>query len=507
MPLSYRNLINSNKVINILGENDGKFLKEQTVNPKYVKGYERENFWEDLFGDSLNDDEKQSRFGQLFGLNDKKLDPYDPYTTDTKKEEFWENIDGKKPSGRILFPEIDEDVNRFRNVLFSDHAYPFKNKIGNGDQFEDPLKLGFEIDFDIDSPFFNGDENDEFIGNNPPYNTMRRFFYKYIDIEDITYRYYWYLEFKKKLFTIFEKNLNKGNKNIFNKPYYIKKISGLNKLNQKLIKYGEDKLTITLNEDVRMISWYISELYNNLIYSYKNKRMMIPENLLKFNMNIKIHDYRNFIMPEFKEYIREDSNYQGEIINKISPKSKIVFTLHDCNFLFQNSYNFNDEITISDYNGISIPNSELSFDIIYKSVTKWSDFPFLNETIDPWEKSGNNFKSDYYKQLEILKNIKPTNIESKGFWNNKLQTAYQSVANAGLNYLDNLETKLREERGKFVEKTLQQFREKTTINKIEPDNVYNKDFNNRISLKNAGRQLASDLLNDFEGGVRNTANF
>jgi len=68
-------------------------------------------------------------------------------------------------------------------------------------------------------------------------------------------------------------------------------------------------------------------------------------------------------------------------------------------------------------------------------------------------------------------------------------------------------TRLREERGKFVESTLQEFRNWTSINKIEPDNVYNPDFNNRLSLKNAGKALASDLLNDLTGDVRNITNF
>ncbi len=49
-----------------------------------------------------------------------------------------------------------------------------------------------------------------------------------------------------------------------------------------MIKYNEDKITITMNEDVSMIAWYLSELYNNISYSYRNQRFMFPENLLRF---------------------------------------------------------------------------------------------------------------------------------------------------------------------------------------------------------------------------------
>jgi len=79
--------------------------------------------------------------------------------------------------------------------------------------------------------------------------------------------------------------------------------------------------------------------------------------------------------------------------------------------------------------------------------------------------------------------------------------------NAGANYMDNLETKLREVRGSAVNNLLQQFRNTTKINKIEPDNVYNADFNNRTSLTNFGKDIASGLLNELETTARNAANF
>lgn len=512
MPLSYKNLISGNKIKDVLAGNSSSedILKKQTITPKYVKGYESESFWENIFGGQLqskNNPELQSRFGQLFNMEDKKIDPYDPYTTsDAKKEEHWGGWTSREPNengkpGRILFPEIDEDVNTFRNILFPDSIGATQYQ---EEQYEDPLQLGFEVSFDENSPFFSGNET------GGPYNSMGYFMNKYFDIGEIGWRNVLWSEFKDRIFTIFEKNT--GNiRNVTNKPYYIQKIAGLNNLNKKIIKYGEDKLTITLNEDVRMISWYLSELYNNIVYSYKNKRMMFPENLIRFNMHIKMHDFRNFIMP----YKDTNVENEGKINYKDSPKSTIMFTLHDCSFNFFNSYNFKDDITLAGYDASTPPRSELQFDIIYKSVTRWSDYPLLNPstTIDPWVDFNSdpletrNEEIDFFKNLRISKSDKLTNKETKSYWEEKLTSSTQTVANAGLNYLNDLETKLREERGKFVEDTLQKFRDWTTINKIEPDNVYNKDFNNRISLKNAGRQLASDLLNDLEGDARNISNF
>lgn len=510
MPLSYRNIISGNKIKDTLGSIGDKdefqrnlkgIIKEQNINPKYVKGYESETFWESVFGGQLGGDtELQSRFGQLFGFENKELDPYDPYTVEgAKKEEFW-----KKP-GRILFPTIDEDVNTFRNVLFPDTGWDYSGKTQQAgwrtgeDQYEDPIKLGFEISFDINSPFFFD------IPGNPPYNSIKHFIGKYGyngSIQELAWRGELWREFKDRLFTIFEKNLEKDSRILVNKPYYINKISGLNNLNKKIINYTEDKITITLNEDVRMISWYLSELYNNLVYSYKDKRIMFPENLLRFDMNIKIHDIRNFIMPS-----RSDNGIKYEI----SPKSTIMFTLHDCSFDFFNSYNFQDEIVQAGYDASMPPNSELQFDIIYKSVTRWTNFALLGTSIDPWEidtdpLQSKSIEQSRFQDLQKIKSNKP-NTENKGFWNDRLGQLGQTVANAALGYVDNLETRLREERGKFVESSLQSFRDWTTINKIEPDNVYSPDFNNRLSLKNAGRQLAADILNDLEGGTRNITNF
>jgi hypothetical protein len=191
-----------------------------------------------------------------------------------------------------------------------------------------------------------------------------------------------------------------------------------------------------------------------------------------------------------------------------------MFTLHDCSFNFVDSYNFADEIVMAGLDAGKQPASDLKFDIIYKSVTRWSDFALFRQSekwvsINPWETDLHslNNEQELFKNLEQIKSSDSTNIDKKGYWNERLGSITQTVANAGMNYLDNLETRLREERGNFVENSLQSFREWTTINKIEPDNVYYPEFNNRLNLKNAGRALASDLLNDLESQGRNIGNF
>ena len=85
--------------------------------------------------------------------------------------------------------------------------------------------------------------------------------------------------------------------------------------------------------------------------------------------------------------------------------------------------------------------------------------------------------------------------------------APQNILNQTITFTNSLETQLREERGKVVNGLLSQFRNVTTLNKIEPDNVYQKNFNNRTDLTNFGRKVASGLLNDLENAVKGAANF
>ena len=112
-----------------------------------------------------------------------------------------------------------------------------------------------------------------------------------------------------------------------------------------------------------------------------------------------------------------------------------------------------------------------------------------------------------YNFNDNIDTLKSISAQPKGYLDQLKGKAAQTIVNAAANYTDNLETKLREIRGSAVNNLLQQFRNLTTINKIEPDNVYNPDFNNRVSLKNLGKEVSSGLLNDLENTVKGAANF
>lgn len=527
------------------------------------------NFKKISSSDSLTESVK-SKYIKGYSVDNLNLDAYDPYhTTDAKEEEFW-GVDGKTVQ-RVN----DDDTYTFKRGLYTQYGLRQTDF-----WYEDPFIPSFELFFNENSPFFNEKQEEP--------NCLRYFINKYSGIDPTGYnnRLDLWTEFKKVFFKIFEKDLNDNqNRNIQNKPYYITKIAGLNNLNKKMIKYNEDKITITMNEDISMIAWYLSELYNNISYSYRNQRFMFPENLLRFDMTIKINDMRIFQMPNSNNIssstVPVDPNYSGKNIKyNLSPKSQIIYTLHDCNFNFFESKNYGDDLEIGGY-GVGTPTpSSLSFDIFFKSVTRYSKYPLIENgySINAWgdslytknnEAGDKGTKQSYYNDLERIKNetepiqksyttknvssakdyvynqgsfslesdlrqdrVKTNNLAYDDYLNqvqksnkNKndinlgaitpktnllndlIEKSKRTIVSQGVNYLYNVEDKISQLRGGVVNDLLDQFRKATTINKIEPDNVYNPDFNNQVSVENLGKNIASRLLNDLENTVKQTGNF
>jgi len=462
---------------------------------KYIKGYSDQS----ALGQLAN-----STLGSSLGLTQNQTDAYDPnHMSDAKPEEFWYNSDGTTNSfGRDVQSLADNDTSIFKRALKgTDIDY----------YYEDPFIPSFELFFDQNSPLF--------VTSQTTNNSFQYFItnYNIINSADYTNRVGIWNEFRNTFFKIFETTLySNSNRGISDKSYYATKIEGLGNLNHKMIKYGEDKITITLNEDISMIGWYLAELYNTMIYSYKNKRYMFPENVLRFNMKIQINDMRNFTIPQNNSTSSNNtsidtSNISNNVKNSVSSKSTIIYTLNDCNFNFLESKNYGDDITIGGY-GTSSSNipSTLSFDIYYKSVERSSSFPLIKESyiIQPYEDNIITSASDATDYFNITQQTKNNSSStSKGFMNSLMTKAQSTISTVGSNYISSLETSLRETRGSAVNGLLNQFTNSTNINKIEPDNVYSSDFNNRTSVKNLGKELASGLINDFVDETKSALNF
>ena len=259
--------------------------------------------------------------------------------------------------------EPDFESEKFRYTLEKDDTGIY--------YFDDPLLASFKINIINESPLFKN---------------VDTFLSDYEDLTEIKNRKALYEEFIKRLNIIFNIGVETSQLQEQPKSYYINKIDGLDIFMKKIMEYKKDKLSIHLQEDVTMGTFYIAELYNNLIYSYKNQRYTIPENLLRFNMEITFQEIRNYVSPKNTESTTTPSHWSDESkswrepyidgsittgVEYKSSKSKYKVTLYDCNFDFSESKILSEHLNQA---GIGAPMptdySFLTFDIFYKSVKR-----------------------------------------------------------------------------------------------------------------------------------------
>jgi len=247
---------------------------------------------------------------------------------------------------------------------------------------EDPPMFGFDIIFDsYSSPLLNGSLSD--------------FILNYSNVSEILSKKQIYEEFKNQFQKFFRINgemkvdptqiamtslysnvaaadsssplFNPHKKNYLG--HYLKKISGLDFLIEQnkgdTIKYTpdykKDFITLDFREDVSMNLGTLAHLYKTLYWSKPNGKMLIPENLLRFNCIIIVSECRNF--QRVKMGIKNPKN-----LNIIKDNlSRYVYTLRECQFYFD-KMPLPNEIDMGDQGPQMFENYSLNFDFKYSSV-------------------------------------------------------------------------------------------------------------------------------------------
>lgn len=344
-----------------------------------------------------------------------------PGIQETKKiEKTGSNAD--KRSGSRSNWMFDKQSNNFKKVLL---GYD-NTKISKSDNYEDPTYLIFDIQIDTDhSPLFS-----KFADDISALNFMKNYSDSIPEILErlnigITESNDMLSEFQNQFLKLFQTTTPNSSDypNNGSKQHYIESISGLDILNKKLINYPEDFITFTVSEDITMLLQYITELYNNLTYSYNTQRQLIPDNLLRFNLKIILSDFRNMKIETNKilSLMNSGSNIDAfetyeDQINVY--KSKMIYILHDCQLNFFESKSFGDGVTRGGF-GSSKP-SELSkniFKINFKSVSKIMSPLFIDNSfiidLREREKLERESYSTIYEQLDIGDNITITKDGTK----------------------------------------------------------------------------------------------
>jgi len=217
----------------------------------------------------------------------------------------------------------------FRHFLEDSNAsYPYRslsNFQNTPSDNEDPVSFGYDIIINYaTSPLFNGGI-EEFID---------MFGKSYVELGS---RMDLVKQFKEQLFKFFKVDspgsLGYNNQRLA-RTYYLKKISGLDSLSETInsdkpkqfVDYGNDYLTLTLNEDVNINMGYLASIYRILTWSRINGKKMFPDNLLRFDMDI--------VVTEARKYTRL-YNDNGNIIEYADLISRYVYKVYECQFFFE----------------------------------------------------------------------------------------------------------------------------------------------------------------------------
>jgi len=431
---------------------------------------------------------------------------------------YWKDIKDDKLYEYVVEDSIDKE--NIKEKWPNDTLFDFLYSI---DEYQDPTYLGFNLMIDkTESSMFNFDQGFD-IGQA---STALKFIQKYHNITEIAQRENILFTFLNQLTSIFQTLPASNNTN---KKYYIQTITGLQKLNKPIIKYGDDILEITLNEDVSLRTQYLIELYKNLLYDFKNKREVIPENALRFNMYVKISDIRDFKV-ENPTYDPDNDNKREKFIKMIpnAGETALVYKLYDCNFVIDDSMiTHEDTISIGGWETFNSGNmNNVKIKIKYKSVSRvlksnLIDKQYLVElnthNLSGLYRTGDVSFADMkhnndYKYLSLVENgtKKPLKNKKKTikkiteiqenpidkFFNKKKDMVTKTLKKNIKTGKNELIAKFDEIRGQLITEIVSEVRDTTKLPKIYPENIYSTDFR-KLSIKNFTMGLASSLQNDL----------
>jgi hypothetical protein len=231
------------------------------------------------------------------------------------------------------------------------------------------------------------------------------------------------------------------------KNSYIYSIKGLNKLDNYFVEYkGEESvkdqecLELTLGEDIRMYVYRMFYIYRNLIWSYNMGKKLIPENLLRFNLYIKVSDMRSYtseLGDDFKDIVK--NGY-----------SRIIYELKDCEFIFPEDENLLPETLNIGGKEINEELAEMKMKIKYRKVNRIFYSNFFNPDKTGTIIGDKFFTPDKFKYYDDLKSMKyaPENTIKRNATNNNIPvvqsiaTRLDTLKNKGLLNEDNNDTAL-----------------------------------------------------------------
>ena len=148
------------------------------------------------------------------------------------------------------------------------------------------------------------------------------------------------------------------------KSYYIQSVGGISELDKVWTgegggneNYKYSKLKVTMREDVKMSARNLYFLYNSLKMHRRSGKTLIPENLMRFNMWVKISEIRNFTSLRFAV----ETGANQDIIDAIKRDvTAIYYYVQDCSLDFSKLHK--ETYTVEDTREFE----NLEFEIIFR---------------------------------------------------------------------------------------------------------------------------------------------
>lgn len=328
------------------------------------------------------------------------------------------------------------------------------------------------------------------------------------------------------------------------KSHYLKSVKGLHGLvenvigfgkeNKQFTDYGKDKIVLDIYEDTFLNSGYLAALYKNIVYSRVNGKLLIPENLLKFDMSIIISEIRNFnlvVDTTSKTFTTNVNtpNVPNSSVNSIAifndNISRYIYNLYDCQLNFPH-YSHEDEVRNDSREFTDSFQLEIYYKFSTMEMEKFKYDPLLvdkryinnaninnpNDKNDSTKNSSNIISSlskmvdnkddrtydlRYRRNAPYIQYSKNNDIEDSRPPDTGLQKVFNNTKKFAL-------TRIRQERDSLINKTLDNIRTNVGLRRISsPINVYDTD---PTSITDYFFGQLRDFTNDSVTGVLKKAN-
>lgn len=219
-------------------------------------------------------------------------------------------------------------------------------------------------------------------------------------------------------------------------PWYFQSIEGLSEAWSR--DYSKPKikkeLTIQCLESIDLRITALMDLYRKIAYDWQNRRAILPDNLRKFDLSIKVYDVRNFrkaanstfgIPTEYeKSKHKINSQFLG---NDYTDTTQVTFNFSHCEFLPDESGNMFGTVANNSYENatqsIKIGYENIQEDNIYRSLVSLGNIPNFY------------YVKDYLrKELEIINGFDNSILEQNNdVFGSLIDNIATNVSNAAAN--------------------------------------------------------------------------